>query len=413
VATDYKYTAADFERYHSGRMTEGEMHELEKAALEDPFLADALEGYIYTTSPVKDIDEIKEKLFAKKKKRNIFLLLQKQNVWLRIAALFILIAGIGYLAYQLNFNKENTTLAKKEDRQEIKNETKQNTVPKIDSINDQKETDVSPLTTTETVKNKENKKIEDKTKLSADKAIEKPTEDLQKQSVETVPSPEEKRDLFKLQERSFMKGVVVDSLGNPIQYAIIKDKNAQTIISTDSAGRFKMKANDSSLTADISAPGYKTEQKILSDKKEQVIVMEHDNNKLEEVVVTANGVKRNSKDLGYSTSEKKASKVNINNSLQGRVSGLVINKSTQQSADLQKFADYVKNNIAIPKDEEGKNYKGNVVLSFQINKKGKPKNIRVEQSLSATCDKEASRLLLHGPKWEKTNAKRNSVTIRF
>ena len=44
MSQDHKYTAADFERYHSGKMSAGEMHALEKAAMEDPFLADALEG---------------------------------------------------------------------------------------------------------------------------------------------------------------------------------------------------------------------------------------------------------------------------------------------------------------------------------------------------------------------------------
>ena len=402
MATDYKYTAADFERYHSGRMTEGEMYSLEKAALEDPFLADALEGYIYTTSPVKDIDELIEKLFAKKKKKNVFLLIQKQNIWLRIAAMFILIAGIGYLAYQLNFNKENTTLAKKEDTQEIKNETKQNIVPKADSVNYQKETAVSPLVTDKNVINNENKKTKKSFKISTNKAIENSTSYLQQQSVITTPKREEQRDILITTEKNLTKGKVVDSQGRPVQYAIIKDKNTKTTIVSDSAGRFKMRSNDSSLTADISAPGYKTKEKMLNDKNDQVVVMQHDSRELNEVVVIGNGAKRQSKNLSFSKrSENKVPGVSVSDSI------------VQPFVGLQKFNEYVKENIKIPNDEKGKNYKGNVVLSFEINKKGKPKNIRVEQSLSATCDKEATRLLLHGPKWEKTNGKRNSVTIRF
>jgi len=33
------------------------MHALEKAALDDPFLADALEGYLYTTTASDDITQ--------------------------------------------------------------------------------------------------------------------------------------------------------------------------------------------------------------------------------------------------------------------------------------------------------------------------------------------------------------------
>lgn len=39
------YSQADIERYLQGKMTHAEMHALEKAALQDPFLADAIEGF--------------------------------------------------------------------------------------------------------------------------------------------------------------------------------------------------------------------------------------------------------------------------------------------------------------------------------------------------------------------------------
>ena len=38
-------------------------------------------------------------------------------------------------------------------------------------------------------------------------------------------------------------------------------------------------------------------------------------------------------------------------------------------------------------------------LSFKVNKAGKPVKVRVEKSLSASCDKEAIRLLTNGPAW--------------
>ena len=39
------YTAADIEKYWKGKLIPGEMNTMEKAAMDDPFLADALEGY--------------------------------------------------------------------------------------------------------------------------------------------------------------------------------------------------------------------------------------------------------------------------------------------------------------------------------------------------------------------------------
>src|SRR5689334_6185961 len=40
-----QYSAADIQRYVQGKLSAAEMHAMEKAALDDPFLADAIEGY--------------------------------------------------------------------------------------------------------------------------------------------------------------------------------------------------------------------------------------------------------------------------------------------------------------------------------------------------------------------------------
>lgn len=52
-----EYTQADIERYLQGKMTNAEMHAIEKAALQDPFLADAIEGYKIT-----NFDKAKEEI---------------------------------------------------------------------------------------------------------------------------------------------------------------------------------------------------------------------------------------------------------------------------------------------------------------------------------------------------------------
>ena len=39
------YTLLDIEQYLQGKLSPAEMHALEKAAVQDPFLADAIEGY--------------------------------------------------------------------------------------------------------------------------------------------------------------------------------------------------------------------------------------------------------------------------------------------------------------------------------------------------------------------------------
>jgi hypothetical protein len=101
------YTAADIERYHRGEMTPAEMHRLEAAALDYPMLADALEGYLHTATASSDLLFLQEKLRQRmgeqeKKGAAIFRL-----PWLRIAALFLIVAGGGWLIFKSASNKGN------------------------------------------------------------------------------------------------------------------------------------------------------------------------------------------------------------------------------------------------------------------------------------------------------------------
>ncbi len=58
-----KFTAADIEKYHKGMLSPKEMHALEKAALDDPFLADALEGYaVNDVNANADLAELQNRL---------------------------------------------------------------------------------------------------------------------------------------------------------------------------------------------------------------------------------------------------------------------------------------------------------------------------------------------------------------
>ncbi|HZH96503.1 MAG TPA: hypothetical protein VEY06_11485, partial [Flavisolibacter sp.] len=85
-----QYGAEDFQRYHRGTMPAAERHALEKAALEDPFLGDALEGYVHTANADADAAELKKRLAVRLQKEPKVVPFGKKNSfhWLRIAAMF-------------------------------------------------------------------------------------------------------------------------------------------------------------------------------------------------------------------------------------------------------------------------------------------------------------------------------------
>ncbi|MDZ4795352.1 MAG: hypothetical protein SGI83_13815, partial [Bacteroidota bacterium] len=132
------FTAADIEKYHQGLLSNKERHALEKASLDDPFLADALEGY--ATGGVQagnDMEELKKRLEQKIQGAKVIQLpaARKNNFRiLRAAVLLAFVAGASLLIYQFGFNKETTEIAeakpaKKENTVTTDTDAKSNTKP--------------------------------------------------------------------------------------------------------------------------------------------------------------------------------------------------------------------------------------------------------------------------------------------
>jgi hypothetical protein len=121
MATDNNiktFTAADIEKYHRGLLSNKEMHDLEKAAMDDPFLADALEGYtVAGVNAGNDITELKKRLAERTTAAKVVVMNaapQRSFRILRAAILVAFVAGASLLIYQFGFNKKGTEIAKAE-----------------------------------------------------------------------------------------------------------------------------------------------------------------------------------------------------------------------------------------------------------------------------------------------------------
>src|SRR5688572_18093945 len=112
-----KFTAADIDRYHKGLLSQKERHDLEKAALDDPFLADALEGYatagVHTVEDIAELQQRLENRVSDQRSKIVPLPQNKKNStqWMRVAAMVIVLAGAGLLVYMLGFNKKEQEIA--------------------------------------------------------------------------------------------------------------------------------------------------------------------------------------------------------------------------------------------------------------------------------------------------------------
>lgn len=94
------YDANDFARYYSGKMLPKEMHELEKAALEDPMLEDALEGYQYAKYPIEETKALQSKILEKISEKKLGF-----PFW-KIAAAVILFLGAAFWFVESNLKEE-------------------------------------------------------------------------------------------------------------------------------------------------------------------------------------------------------------------------------------------------------------------------------------------------------------------
>ena len=85
--------------------------------------------------------------------------------------------------------------------------------------------------------------------------------------------------------------------GLPIPYSTIQASNGENTISDDD-GNFSISATTET-TLTISSIGFKTQSILVGNKKNITILLEDDTTNLDEVVVTALGLERESKELGY------------------------------------------------------------------------------------------------------------------
>lgn len=130
-----------------------------------------------------------------------------------------------------------------------------------------------------------------------------------------------------------IKGQVIDSSGMEVIGASVQEKGSGNGTITDMEGKFELKLSSTDGTIIVSFIGYITQELKAGNQNFIKVILKEDTQQLEEVVVTALGIKRDKKALGYAVSNVEGnnlsafSKVNPLEALSGQVSGLNISSS--------------------------------------------------------------------------------------
>ena len=454
---DIIYTAADIEKYHRGLLSTKQMHALEKAALDDPFLADALEGY--TASGVgtsADITELKNRLAKRIGEENkvipITSVKKASFSWWKAAAMIVLVAGAGLIVYELGFNSKKSNIAQtipkeKAEKAEVGDSGK-TTSPvflNADSTTRLVEADQKKEKTRSEISNN----LPTETETKTDDLVKKDKEDaLSEPTVSAAPSnaPIEKNEEIALNDDKRQKAVTLgygtkkqnaksDTIAHAAEQKISNAVPSQRVDDNykvqqnrlfNQSNVFRGRVTDAHNNALPFSNITNTEDNIgtYSDANGYFILTSPDS--VLNVQVSSVGFESNKVQLQNNVpnnnvllTEDRSSlaevvitnkKVNSNRS---RDANMVL-EEPEPADGWNNYDLYLANNLKTPEVFKSKqpDIKGEVELAFEVDKNGTPYNITVKKALCESCDKEAIRLVKEGPKW-KRKAKKGKATVKI
>lgn len=156
------------------------------------------------------------------------------------------------------------------------------------------------------------------------------------------------------QQSGKITGVVEDNFG-PVAGASVVVKGTTNGTITDMDGKFTLEGVKNGNTIQISFIGYVTKELAYTGQASLTVKMEEDSQKLDEVVVTALGIKRERKALGYSVSSVKSEEItnagtpmNAMSALYGKTSGLQLQSTASGPSGGMNIK--VRNAVSLNKD---------------------------------------------------------------
>jgi hypothetical protein len=334
------YNAQDIFRYHSGKMSSDEQHALEKAALDDPFLFDAMEGFASNPDAETCIPELNKRLLQRihKDQRNPLFIRFRTPLSIAASLLFILLAGYFFLQPDDNGSPENNTLA------------------------DNKPTQQEPVST--------------------DSEIVSNTDPQLPKKILTEPNPITIKEVTA--EDAPANGLIESGAFTPL----VVNEDIKPIEAP------QPKTEEHETNADIVKDNNQSQPVVSSDLSSDAMIAKND---VEMVTVTSIKAKKASalRKETASVSEKKATTL-----------------AAQPIQDNAAFDSYLKTqNDRSCVGTNGQPQHGEVFLTFDINRKGRPINIEIDSKLSQDCIDKSKEILKNGPNWDNQKKGKRKATI--
>ncbi len=417
----------DIEKYKRGELTSSERHALEKKALHDPFLADALEGLDLVSADQfsADLKELQTKI--KQPVKDI------SRIWpLRIAASLVIILGAYWLTIQFIKQEKPEVLAmqkeeiKKGQSQPLKAEKKSiDSIGKKDGLiafTQSKTKNISneitsaskpisvapsgsgiaasPVLVEETqnalldkAEEKEvaNEEIADLKKVISENKLEKiatqePTVTMSRKEAAGLAQPKERaKRSASIQAVQLIQGQVISvEDGSPLPGVNVVFAGTTQGTVTDSNGNYQLQSEGANPNLVFSFIGFQTKQVAATNQQKVNVKLEEDVAQLSEVVVTAMGIRDD-------------------------LERVPIIKLAEPAGGRKAYDKYLEKSLQFPVEALALKIKGKVAIKFTVRTDGSLDEFNIIKSLGHGCDQEVLRLVKEGPAWYPTTEDRVPV----
>lgn len=392
--------ADDIDKYHKGMLSAAEMNRLEREALNDPFLADALEGAALAPQEfAKDVQQLNSRI---QKKNN-----RPAGLW-RLAASIVLLAGLGASIWFLRSGEgpavvaegEKTTAAPldsgpeknletasaqppssgKEDEQPSAGQKNNAPSPRKKATPPAQESRDLALTTARQGAAADTlagvAAVAEATPAAAEIGALPPAPAKESERLlRDEAQPQFESRLVPSQQR--VAGRVTDDEGNALPGVNVLVKGTTVGTVTDVDGRYEIPVPGSQTELVFSFIGFNTQQVAVGDRKELNTALASDVAQLSEVVVTGYGI------------------------TPGADREPVI-KLAEPEGGRRAYNKYLDSQVRYPEQAKAQNVKGRVTLQFTVRTDGSLDEFNVLKGLGYGCDEEVIRLVKEGPRWQPT-----------
>lgn len=399
------------EDYLDGKLDAKGMHFVERQALDDPFVAEALEGLRQSPKRKQTFSILQKQLYDRVSQKPV-----KRKMWsittqrLSIAATAtVAFIAVSILFFMRETNRKNAEIASRKNHGVVVNLDSSNAIalakPKTDdtsvkadeisksalidkALTDAKTGDLAKnIKTAPVIRNKE--VVDAKSaKLSAEYSESK-----------TAPMVVRRMDVSAMDEVAvsaapassgnslIYSGNVVSQSGQPVQGAVVKLENSRAVTATNAAGFFALPVDsvDKNKEILIKAQGF-NDKAIATNPNAIRMALTGDRSLSEIALITgSNGRKKET-----ITPQKIVLKAVENlDKIKGEITQPV-------PVSTINYEQYLENNNKLYNPKGPAQY---VVLSFKVKKNGRPSDVSVIKSLNKKADAEAKRLIETGPDW--------------